>query len=152
MNSFKLFLIDKKYGIVIFVIIIAAFVLKDRINFTDVIVDKNKLKVTSSRMLNVFSDDVCKNIIENIENDKPLEYIQDYYLDYHEGLPEKLELGTLLYFPYKNSEFVYFKESDKKCYYPEQNSLIVVENPLEIISEDNLNNFKVIIGKNNIHI
>ena len=152
MNSVKLFLIDKKYGIVIFVIIIAAFILKDRINFTDVVIDDNKLKINSSRMLNVFSDDVYKNIIENIENVKPLNFIQDYELDYHEGLPDKLELGTLLYFPYKNSEFVYFKKSDGVCYYPEQNSLIVVETPLEIISDDNLNNFKVIIGKNNIHI
>ena len=152
MNSVKLFLIDKKYGIVIFIIIIAAFILKDRVNFTDVIVEEHNLVVKSNRMLDVFSDDVYKNIIKNIENDKPLEYIKDYKLEYHEGLPEKLEQGTILYFPYKNSEFVYFKNSDGVCYYPVENSLIVVENPLEIISDDNLNNFKVIIGKNNIHI
>lgn len=152
MNSVKLFLIDKKYGIVIFIIIIAAFILKDRVNFTDVIIEENKLIIKSNRMLNVFSDDVHKNIIKNIENDNPLDHIKDYKLEYHEGLPEKLELGTLLYFPYKNSEFVYFKNSDDVCYYPIENSLIIVENPLEIISDDNLNNFKVIIGKNNIHI
>ena len=42
-------------------------------------------------MLNVFSNDVHKIILENIENDKPLNYIQNYELEYHEGLPEKLE-------------------------------------------------------------
>ena len=146
-----MFFIDKKYGIVVVIAIIAAFILKERINFTNVIQD-SKIQITKNRMLNVFSDDVHKNIIENIENDKPLNYIQDYELEYHEGLPAKLELGTLIYFPFKNSEFVYFKESNEKCHYPEKNSLIVVENPLEIISDDNLNNFKVIIGKNNIHI
>lgn len=151
MNSLKMFFIDKKYGIVIFVIIIAAFILKERINFTNVIQD-GKIKITKNRMLNVFSDDVHKIILENIENDKPLNYIQNYELEYQEGLPEKLKLGTLLYFPFENPEFVYFKESGDTCYYPEKNSLIVVENPLEIISDDNLNNFKVIIGKNNIHI
>ena len=151
MNSFKMFFIDKKYGIVVVIAIIAAFILKERINFTNVIQD-SKIQITKNRMLNVFSDDVHKNIIENIENDKPLNYIQDYELEYHEALHATLELGTLIYFPFKNSEFVYFKESNEKCYYPEKNSLIVVENPLEIISDDNLNNFKVIIGKNNIHI
>ena len=57
MNSVKLFLIDKKYGIVIFIIIIAAFILKDRVNFTDVIVEEHNLVVKSNRMLDVFSDD-----------------------------------------------------------------------------------------------
>ena len=152
MNSLKMFFIDKKYGIVVVKAIKAAFILKERLNFTDIVNKDNKIQITKNRMLNVFSDDVHKNIIENIENDKPLNYIQDYELEYREGLPTKLELGTLIYFPFKNSEFVYFKESDEKCYYPEQNSLIVVENPLEIISDDNLNNFKIIIGKNNIHI
>lgn len=152
MNSLKMFFIDKKYGIVVVIAIIAAFILKDKVNFTDVITQDDKIKITKNRMLNVFSDDVHQNIIENIENDKPLNYIQNYELEYHEGLPEQLKLGTLIYFPFKNPEFVYFKESDDKCYYPEKNSLIVVENPLEIISDDNLNNFKVIMGKNNIHI
>ena len=152
MNSLKMFFIDKKYGIVVVIVIIAAFILKDKVNFTDVITQDDKIKITKNRMLNVFSDDVHQNIIENIENDKPLNYIQNYELEYHEGLPKQLKLGTLIYFPFKNPEFVYFKESNDKCYYPEKNSLIVVENPLEIISDDNLNNFKVIIGKNNIHI
>ena len=43
-------------------------------------------------MLNVFSERT-KNILKN-ENVKPLNFIQDYELDYHEGLPDKLELGT----------------------------------------------------------
>ena len=152
MNSLKMFFIDKKYGIVVVIAIIAAFILKERINFTDIVIKDSKIQITKNRMLNVFSDDVHKNILENIENDKPLNYIQNYELEYHEGLPKQLKTGTLIYFPFKNSEFVYFKESDDTCYYPEKNSLIVVENPLEIISDDNLNNFKVIIGKNNIHI
>ena len=38
-----------------------------------------------------------------------------------------------------------------KCYYPDK-TVLLVENPLEIVSDDNLNNFKIIIGKNNIHI
>tara|TARA_B100000902_G_scaffold283902_1_gene269890 strand:+ start:278 stop:736 length:459 start_codon:yes stop_codon:yes gene_type:complete len=152
MNSLKMFFIDKKYGIVVVIAIIAAFILKDKVNFTDIVIKDSKIEITKNRMLNVFSNDVHKIILENIENDKPLNYIQNYELEYHEGLPEKLELGTLIYFPVKNSEFVYFKESNEKCYYPTENSLIIIEKPLEIISNDNLTNFKVIIGKNNIHI
>tara|TARA_Y100000996_G_scaffold379416_1_gene332692 strand:+ start:1257 stop:1712 length:456 start_codon:yes stop_codon:yes gene_type:complete len=151
MNSIKLFLLNKKYGVIIIIMFILAFIAKDKINFKDVPID-TKLLITKKRMFNVFSNDVLKDLLKKIENNEPLEYIQDYKLNYQEGLPEKIDIGTLLYFPYENTEFVYFKESDKVCYYPEKNSLIVVENPLEIISDDKLNNFKVIIGKNNIHI
>ncbi len=151
MNSIKLFLLNKKYGVIIIIMCILAFIAKDKINFKDVPID-TKLLITKKRMFNVFSNDVLKDLLKKIENNEPLEYIQDYKLNYQEGLPEKIDIGTLLYFPYENTEFVYFKESDKVCYYPEKNSLIVVENPLEIISDDKLNNFKVIIGKNNIHI
>ena len=151
MNSIKLFLLNKKYGVIIIIMFILAFIAKDKINFKDVPID-TKLLITKKRMFNVFSNDVLKDLLKKIENNEPLEYIQDYKLNYQEGLPEKIDIGTLLYFPHENTEFVYFKESDKVCYYPEKNSLIVVENPLEIISDDKLNNFKVIIGKNNIHI
>jgi hypothetical protein len=151
MNSIKLFLLDKKYGVIIIIMFVLAFIAKDNINFKDVPIE-TKLLIIKKRMLNVFSNDVLKNLLKKIENDESLDYIQNYELEYHEGLPETLEVGTLLYFPYKNTEFIYFKESNEVCYYPEKNSLIVVEKPLEIISDDNLNNFKVIIGKNNILI
>ena len=108
---------------------------------------------TKKRMFNVFPSDVLKDLLKKIEKNESLDYFQNYSLDYQEGLPETLEVGTFLYFPYENSEFVYFKEAnDKICYYPDKNSLLIIENPLKIISDDNLNNFKVIIGKNNIHI
>jgi len=151
MNSIKLFLLDKKYGVIIIIMFVLIFVAKDKINFKDVHVDR-KLLVTKKRMFNVFSNDVLKDLVEKIENNESLDYIKNYELHYQEGLPEKIDIGTLLYFPYENSEFVYFKESNEVCYYPDKNSLIIVENPLEIVSDDNLNNFKIIIGKNNIHI
>ena len=151
MNSIKLFLLDKKYGVIIIIMFVLIFVAKDKINFKDVHIDR-KLLVTKKRMFNVFSNDVLKDLVEKIENNESLDYIKNYELRYQEGLPEKIDIGTLLYFPYENSEFVYFKESNEVCYYPDKNSLIIVENPLEIVSDDNLNNFKIIIGKNNIHI
>ena len=153
MNYIKLFFPHKKYGVIIIIIIVFAlvFTYKDNIHFKDVPIE-TKLLVTKKRMLNVFSNAVLKDLLKNIENDEPLEYIKNYELEYHEGLPETLEIGTLLYFPYENYEFVYFKESNKLCYYPDKNSLLVVEKPLKIISDNNLNNFKIIIGKNNIHI
>lgn len=151
MNSVKLFLLDKKYGVIIIIMFVLIFVAKDKINFKDVHVDR-KLLVTKKRMFNVFSNDVLKDLLDKIENNESLDYIKNYELQYQEGLPEKIDIGTLLYFPYENYEFVYFKESNEVCYYPDKNSLIIVENPLEIVSDDNLNNFKIIIGKNNIHI
>jgi len=151
MNSIKLFFLDKKYGVIIIIIFVLAFIAKGKINFKDVHIDK-KILVTKKRMFNVFSNDVLKDLLKKIENNESLDYFQNYSLDYQEGLPETLEVGTLLYFPYENSEFVYFKESNKICYYPDKNSLLIIEKPLEIISNDNLNNFKVITGKNNIHI
>jgi len=152
MNSIKSFFLNKKYGVIIIIIFILAFIAKDKINFKDVHIDK-KILVTKKRMFNVFPSDVLKDLLKKIEKNESLDYFQNYSLDYQEGLPETLEVGTFLYFPYENSEFVYFKEAnDKICYYPDKNSLLIIENPLKIISDDNLNNFKVIIGKNNIHI
>ena len=42
MNSLKMFFIDKKYGIVVVIAIIAAFILKERLNFTDIVNKDNK--------------------------------------------------------------------------------------------------------------
>ena len=103
-------------------------------------------------MFNVLPEDVHKNIIKKIVNDMPISFISGYKLKYVEGIKNKINPGTILYFPYKNSNFLYFKETDNICYYPEENSLLIVDKPLEVITSDNLENFKVIIGKNNISI
>ena len=59
-------------------------------------------------MLNVFSDDVHKNIIENIENDKPLNYIKDYELEYQEGLPTKIDIRYTYIFSFQKLRICIF--------------------------------------------
>lgn len=153
MDTVSTLLASRKYGIIIIVLAVIVFILHDKLHFTNI--DKSTdfiIKFPKKRMFNVLPNDVHKNLLKKIENDELISFINGYDLEYIEGLDKEIPKDTLLYFPYDNEELVYFKEDTNTCYYPEENSLLIIDKPIEIVSDDNLNNFKVIIGKNNITI
>jgi hypothetical protein len=153
MDTVTTLIASRKYGVIIIVLAVVVFILYDKLHFTDI--DKPKqfiINFPKKRMFNVLPDDVHKNMLKKIENGEHISFINGYDLEYIEGLDKEIPKDTLLYFPYDNKELLYFKEDTNTCYYPEKNSLLIIDKPIEIVTNDNLNNFKVIIGKNNITI
>lgn len=153
MNTITTLLNSQKYNIIIIVLAVIVFILHDKLHFTNI----NKstdfvINFPKKRMLNVLPYDVHKNLLKKIENGVPISFINGYDLQYIEGLNKEIPEDTLLYFPYDNKEFVYFREDNNTCYYPEENSLLIFKKPIEIVSDEELHNFKIIIGKNNITI